>query len=145
MLPPLRLSISFAFPKVAVRIPSLQHPPTTQYLSSASSKVSLCLPKHPALCFVACSPSVPSGSPVRAGAAAGGPRAPQHRPPPAATVVPTEAWAGGCAEGLAARSSLQAELGELTSFQGLVNRRTDDGEAEKSGKKLSQFSPNREK
>lgn len=144
-LPAFRLSISFAFPKVAVRIPSLQLPPATQYLSSASSKVSLCLPKHPALCFIARSPSVSSGIPAWPRAAAGGPRAPQHRPPPAAMVVPTQARAGGCAGGLAARSSLQAELGGLTSFQGLVNRQRDDGEAEKAGKKLSQFSTNREK
>lgn len=75
-LPALRLSISFAFPKVAVRIPSLQHPPATQYLSSASSKVSLCLPKHPALCFVARSPSLLSGSPAWPRAAAG---VPGHR------------------------------------------------------------------
>lgn len=134
-LPTLRLSISFAFPKVAVRIPSLQHPPATQYLSSVSSKASLCLPKHPALCFVARSPSVLSGSLAWSRAAAGGPRAPQHRTLLAATVVPTQTRAEGCAGGLAARSSLQAEVGGLTSFQGLVNRRRDDGEAEKDGKK----------
>lgn len=69
----------------------------------------------------------------------------QRLPSPTATVLPTQPWAEGCAGGLAVRSSLQAELGGLTNFQGLVNRRRGDGEAEKAGKPKYLYLPQTER
>lgn len=66
-----------------------QHPPAARSVSSACSRMSLCLPKRPALCFVPWCPSELSRSPARCQVAAGGDSC--H------LLTSMRAQAGGCA------------------------------------------------